>query len=111
MVRALRGEAVGGREPEPHLSGRQVRVGILAADGQAGCAYKWSGVESTVEVPGIDAHAVKLWAVCVEAAAIALLPVRHCHRFLRVGPSAVLITNAASSFQRTGDVLDSSRIS
>ncbi len=31
------GEAVGGREPERHLGWQQVRVGILAANGQAGC--------------------------------------------------------------------------
>ena len=31
------GEAVGGREPERHLGGRLVRVGVLAADGEAGC--------------------------------------------------------------------------
>ena len=30
------GEAVGGREPERHLGGRHVRVGILAADGRRG---------------------------------------------------------------------------
>jgi len=29
-------EAVGRREPERHLGGREVRVGVLAADGQAG---------------------------------------------------------------------------
>ena len=29
-------QAVGGRQAERHLGGRQVRVGILAADGEAG---------------------------------------------------------------------------
>ncbi len=40
--------------------GRHVRVGILAADGQAGIAYKWSSVEAAIEMPRHDAHVSKL---------------------------------------------------
>jgi len=55
--------AVGGREPERHLGWQQVRVGILAADGQAGSAYNWSGAETAIEIPRVDAYAVNLWAM------------------------------------------------
>ena len=55
------GEAVGGRESERHLSGRQVRVRVLAADCEAWSAYKWSAAEfAAIEIPRHDAHTVKL---------------------------------------------------
>ena len=57
---ATREKAVGGRKPERHLGRRHVRVGILAADGQArsvGHAVKlrvqleaWSSLSSTIGV-------------------------------------------------------------
>ena len=43
--------------------GAMSRVGVLAADGEAGCAYTGRTAETTVEVPLIDAHAVKLRAM------------------------------------------------
>ncbi len=42
---------------------------------------------------------------------VATRPAQDPYPFLRVGPSALSITNAASLFQRTGDGLNSSRIS
>ena len=54
-------DAVGRRQAEGHLGRWATSVRVLATDGEA----------------GIVGHAVKLWVMSVEDAAIALLPVRH----------------------------------
>ena len=61
------GEAVGGRQSERHLGGRHVRVGVFAADGEAWSSYTGRTAETTLEVPRVDAHAVKLRAMIGEA--------------------------------------------
>ncbi len=71
------GEAVGGRQSERHLGGSHVRVGVLAADGEAWISYTLNEAEAGAEVPREYAQAGKLWVMSVEDAAIALLPVRH----------------------------------
>ena len=72
-------DAIARREAEDDLSGSHIHVWILSADENrdAWISYHWSGAEAAFEIPRHDAHALKLGLMSVEAAAIALLPVRH----------------------------------